>query len=359
MGTDDSELRWAAGRPEGARAAGSSHGRLRGCPGSLEVASMAGGDSVDGTALRFLVKKALDRQKEEEEQAKVKRQEEEKEERLCSGSTRRSPTTSRSPMRSTMPGSDGLSPTPPLHLPLGRGGRGRRGGRGASRSLPLVPLLVVDAPVLSSDMFQQSNMTVSLLQFIDDLDIPVVQQRQVRGLMDLKTVVVPQLQFIVGRRHSFRSAEAVLHGPVYSADHRDSPVAIRFQVVDVPVMRVVQFGLSLLPLVFGSHLFGVRCSLLEYRILDLWVITSGNVSVFSAYWFNTGYMSSSVYGGFWMIFTYFLCQGGPRIPKSMPGAVRPRISAQCMFRLRILAHASDYGTAENCGVSAVAVHQGR
>ena len=44
----------------------------------LEVASMAGGDSVDGTALRFLVKKALDRQKEEE---KVKRNEEEKEER--------------------------------------------------------------------------------------------------------------------------------------------------------------------------------------------------------------------------------------------------------------------------------------
>ena len=58
---------------------------------------------------------------------------------------------------------DGLSPMPPLHLPLGRGGRGRRGGRGGSRSLPLVPLLVVDAPVLSSDMFQQSNMTVSLL----------------------------------------------------------------------------------------------------------------------------------------------------------------------------------------------------
>ena len=44
----------------------------------LEVASMAGGDSVDGTALRFLVKKALDRQKEEE---RVKRNEEEKEER--------------------------------------------------------------------------------------------------------------------------------------------------------------------------------------------------------------------------------------------------------------------------------------
>ena len=47
----------------------------------LEVSSMAGGDSVDDTALRFLVKKALERQKEEEEQAKVKRLKEENEER--------------------------------------------------------------------------------------------------------------------------------------------------------------------------------------------------------------------------------------------------------------------------------------
>ena len=35
--------------------------------------------------------------------------------------------------------------------------------------------------------------------------------------------------------------------------------------------------------------------------------------VFSAYWFNTGHMSTSVYGGFWWNFTYFLRQGGPRI----------------------------------------------
>ena len=34
----------------------------------LEAASMAWGDSVDGTALRFLVKKALERQKEEEQE---------------------------------------------------------------------------------------------------------------------------------------------------------------------------------------------------------------------------------------------------------------------------------------------------
>ena len=29
------------------------------------------------------------------------------------------------------------------------------------------------------------------------------------------------------------------HGPEYSADHRDSPVAVRFQVVDAPVVQVV------------------------------------------------------------------------------------------------------------------------
>ena len=35
-----------------------------------------------------------------------------------------------------------------------------------------------------------------------------------------------------GRRHPFRSAEADPHGPGNSADHRDSPVAVRFPVVD-------------------------------------------------------------------------------------------------------------------------------
>ena len=34
-----------------------------------------------------------------------------------------------------------------------------------------------------------------------------MQQKQVRGFMVQKTVVVPQLQFIVGRRHDFRAAE--------------------------------------------------------------------------------------------------------------------------------------------------------
>ena len=62
----------------GDRAGRGNHGRLRGCPGS---APRGGVDGWDGTALRFLVKKDLERQNEEEEQAKVKRLNEEKEER--------------------------------------------------------------------------------------------------------------------------------------------------------------------------------------------------------------------------------------------------------------------------------------
>ena len=42
------------------------------------------------------------------------------------------------------------------------------------------------------------------------------------------------------RRHSFRAAEADPHGPDYSAVPCDSTVAVRFFVVDVPVVRVVQ-----------------------------------------------------------------------------------------------------------------------
>ena len=61
----------------------------------------------------------------------------------------------------------------------------------------------------------------------------------------------------------------------------------------------------------------VTCSVFAFRVQYsglFWVLTSENVPLFSAYWFNTGYMSMSVYGGFWYFFTYFLRQGGPRIP---------------------------------------------
>ena len=61
------------------------------------------------------------------------------------------------------------------------------------------------------------------------------------GLMGQKTVEPQQFQFIVGRRHPLRSAEADPHGPVCSADHRDSSVAVRFHVVDDPDVLVVRF----------------------------------------------------------------------------------------------------------------------
>ena len=80
------------------------------------------------------------------------------------------------------------------------------------------------------------------VQFLDTVfDMPVVVLRQVLGLMVQKTVVRPQLPSIVGRRHHLRSAEADPHGPDCSADHRDSSVAVRSQVVDALAVQVVRF----------------------------------------------------------------------------------------------------------------------
>ena len=58
-----------------------------------------------------------------------------------------------------------------------------------------------------------------LVQFLVKVDVPVVVQRQVRGSMLQKTVVCPQLQF-AALLHPCRGAEADLHGPDYSSDHR-------------------------------------------------------------------------------------------------------------------------------------------
>ena len=72
---------------------------------------------------------------------------------------------------------------------------------------------------------------------------PVRKRRTVaRGLWFRlqKTAESPQLHFIAGHRHPVRAAEADLHGPDYSADHRVSAVSRSYLLVDVPVMRVVQ-----------------------------------------------------------------------------------------------------------------------
>ena len=69
------------------------------------------------------------------------------------------------------------------------------------------------------------------------------------------------------------------------------------------------YDLFLLPLVSGSHLFGVGVQ--DYGLF--WDMISGN-AVSSASWFDSGYMLLPVYG-FWCIFPYSLqclVLSGPR-----------------------------------------------
>ena len=162
--------------------------------------------------------------------------------------------TSNSRRRSHTPGALG-----PATSREGRG-RGRRGGN-ANFQNPLPQF--ANVPVLCRDMFQQSSvLTVSLLQFFDDVwTFSFVQQRQVCGFMVQKTVVVPQLQFLVGSRHSFRAAEADPHGPVCSVDHGDSAVAAYFGG-RCPCCA----GRASTTLRIWQSL--VWCSPVEYRIMD-------------------------------------------------------------------------------------------
>ena len=85
-----------------------------------------------------------------------------------------------------------------------------------------------------------------------------------------KTAEIPQLQFIEGRRHPRHYAEADPHGPC----DQEIPLLLD-TVVDVPVVKVV-------PAEYGKFLF-------------FWKMTSGMVSVFSAIWFDNGYMTVSVF----------------------------------------------------------------
>ena len=99
-----------------------------------------------------------------------------------------------------------------------------------------VPLLTLGIPVVS----QRQVPTVHSLQvLLEVVEAPVVVQRQVRGSLVQKAVVVPQSQFFGGRQHPFHAAEDHPHGPVCSEDRQDSAVAVRFLVVDVPVVWVV------------------------------------------------------------------------------------------------------------------------
>ena len=79
------------------------------------------------------------------------------------------------------------------------------------------------------------------VQFLDTVpDMSVVVLRQVLGLMVQNTVVRPQLLLIGGRLPSFVPQRQI---PMVhcSADHRDSSDAVRFSVVDAPVVQLLRF----------------------------------------------------------------------------------------------------------------------
>ena len=79
-----------------------------------------------------------------------------------------------------------------------------------------------------------------------------------------QTVVVPQLHFIDGRRHPFRSAEADPLGPDYSADHREFPL----------LPCVFRWSMHLL---CGSCRFSVCCRGDDARAPNSCSLTTGSV----------------------------------------------------------------------------------
>ena len=161
------------------------------------------------------------------------------------------------------------------------------------------------------------------VQFLDTvLDMPVAVLRQVPGLMVQITVVRPQLQSIEGCRHflsfsrgsspwsrlftrpqRFFSCYSISGGrcPCCAGSCRFSGAAVE-KTLALSQLQLVEKSV---PFYVPSYLAVTR-SVFAFGVQDFglfWVMTSGNVPVFSAYRFNTGYMSTSVYGGFWNIFT--------------------------------------------------------
>ena len=178
---------------------GGSHGRVRGCPGASPGGGVAGWRAA--------------------EEGRGGEGEEADSEGVGARGAHAGAwcgLTSRSPRLSPMHGAIG-----PASSPASRGER----KRGRRKKLPRAPrprfgrpcALQRQVPAVQCVRAACASDSVHLLLF----DIPVVQQMQ-------KIVVVPQLQSIEGRRHSFRAAEADPRGPDCSADHGDSAVAAHF-----------------------------------------------------------------------------------------------------------------------------------
>ena len=71
-----------------------------------------------------------------------------------------------------------------------------------------VHLRTLGVPVVTQRQVPTGHAFMLQVLFLEAIDVTVVVLRQVLGSMVQKTGVVPELQFIEGRRHSFRAAEA-------------------------------------------------------------------------------------------------------------------------------------------------------
>ena len=149
-------------------------------------------------------------------------------------------------------------------------------------------------------------------------DMPFVILSDAFSQTARKTVVVSQLHFFDGHRHSlsFRRGRSSWS----SLFSRPQSFPSYCSMVDVPVMRACRFSgaavemsLALPQLQLAeksdsfydpSHL-AVTCSVFASGVQDSGLLGDGfrYVPVFSACWFNTGFVSASVYGGFWKNFS--------------------------------------------------------
>ena len=175
----------------------------------LVVPSLRGADGVDGTTVSFLLAENLKLQKEEEKERRREREEAEYEahmrelDRRVHADLPLTPAESRAWRKWA-----GHIPIPTRRKKkrkkkkLPRCARPRQGCRRPCVHQRQVPA-VRSFSICDAETGTHSAFLVLRVQFLDKvLDMPVVVLRQVPGLMVQKTVVVPQLQFIDGRRHS-------------------------------------------------------------------------------------------------------------------------------------------------------------
>ena len=94
--------------------------------------------------------------------------------------------------------------------------------------------------IMASMMQKQLIIKVVVTQMLFHMVQAVLRTIEIPQLLVDKVVDALVMLVVKVIKHSCRDADADPNGPGCSADHRDFAVAVRCQVVDVPVERVVQ-----------------------------------------------------------------------------------------------------------------------